>query len=64
VALSQQALANFDGQEAVCAELPGMPVEPNRRDQRRQSSVLSAASSVARHYEAMDDDVEMHQEGL
>jgi hypothetical protein len=48
------------GHGIALAQLCGEPIElgPSRRDQRRRSSGLSAASSVARRYQPMDDDLE------
>ena len=36
----------------------------SRRDQRRRSSALSAASSIARHYRPLDDEMEVAQDEL
>jgi hypothetical protein len=52
LALSQPALGSHERQEVPLAQLPGTSMElgSSRRDQRRRSSGLSAASSIARHY--------------
>jgi len=57
LAPSQPELA---GHEIALAQLCGEPIDlgPSRRDLRRISSGLSAASSIARRYQPMDDDFE------
>ena len=66
VALNQLESASHQAQEITLAQLPGTTIElgASRRDQRRRSSALSAASSVARHYRPLDDDMEVAQGGL
>ena len=66
LALSQPTLGSHERQEVTLAQLPGTSIELGscRRDQRRRSSALSAASSVARHYRPLDDDMEVAQDGL
>jgi hypothetical protein len=66
LALNQPHLASHEGQEVTLGQLPGTSIKlgASRRDQRRHSSVLSAASSVARHYRPLDDDMEVAQDGL
>jgi hypothetical protein len=66
LALSQPELVSHESREVTLAQLPGTPIElgSSRRDQRRRSSTLSAASSVARHYRPLDDDVEVAQDRL
>jgi hypothetical protein len=74
MALSQQELADCDGQEAACAQAPGMPVELDKsgREQRRWSHGDlaqvgrrdSTSSRASRRYEALDDDMEAQQDGL
>jgi hypothetical protein len=56
LAPSQPELA---GHGIALAQLCGDHIEldPSRRDQRRRSSGLSAASSIARRYQPMDDDL-------
>jgi hypothetical protein len=48
LALSQPTLGSLERQEVALAQLPGTPLElgSSRRDQRRRSSALSAASSL------------------
>jgi hypothetical protein len=64
--LNQPHLASHQAQEITLAQLPGTSIElgASRRDQRRRSSGLSAASSVARRYQSLDDDMEVAQDGL
>jgi hypothetical protein len=66
MALSQPALGSHERQEVTLAQLPGTSIElgSSRRDQRRRSSALSAASSVARHYRPLDDGMEGVQDAL
>jgi hypothetical protein len=66
LALNQPHLASHQAQEITLAQLPGSSIElgTSRRDQRRRSSALSAASSIARHYRPLDDDMEVAQDGL
>jgi hypothetical protein len=66
LALSQPTLGSHESQEVTLAQLPGMSIElgSSRRDQRRRSSALSAASSVARHYRPLDDGMEVAQDVL
>jgi hypothetical protein len=66
LALNQPHLASHQAQEITLAQLPGSSIElgASRRDQRRRSSALSAASSIARHYRPLDDDMEVAQDGL
>jgi hypothetical protein len=65
-ALSQPELGSLERQEVALAQLTGAPLElgSSRRDQRRRSSALSAASSVARHYRPLDDEMEVAQDAL
>jgi hypothetical protein len=64
--LNQPHLTSHGRQEVTLAQLPGTSIElgSGRRDQRRRSSALSTASSVARHYRPLDDDMEVAQDGL
>jgi hypothetical protein len=64
--LSQPTLGIHERQEVTLAQLPGTSIELGscRRDQWRRSSALTAASSVARHYRPLDDDMEVAQDGL
>jgi hypothetical protein len=66
LALSQPESASHQAQEITLAQLPGSSIElgASRRDQRRRSSALSAASSIARHYQPLDDDMEVSQDRL
>jgi hypothetical protein len=66
LALDQPHLTSHGRQEVTLAQLPGTSIElgASRRDQRRRSSALSAASSVARHYRPLDEDMEVAQGGL
>jgi hypothetical protein len=66
LALSQPTLGSHERQEVTLAQLPGTSIElgSSRRDQRRRSSALSAASSVARHYRPLDGDMEAAQDVL
>jgi hypothetical protein len=61
-----RTLGSHQREEVTLAQIPGTSIElgSSRRDQRRRSSVLSAASSVARHYRPLDDDMEVAQDGL
>jgi hypothetical protein len=47
------------GEHITLAQLPGTSTElgSSRRDQRRRSSALSAASSASRRYRALEDDI-------
>jgi hypothetical protein len=65
-ALSQQELGNLEIHDVALAQLAGALLEPgsSRRDQRRWSSALSAASSVSRCYRVLDDGMEVAQAGL
>jgi hypothetical protein len=64
--LSQSTLGTDVRQEVSLAQLTGASIEfgTSRRGQRRRSSALSAASSVARHYRPLDDGMEVAQDGL
>jgi hypothetical protein len=66
LALSQPTLGSHERQKVTLAQLPGTLIQLGscRRDQRRRSSALSAASLVARHYRPLDDDMEVAQDGL
>jgi hypothetical protein len=66
LAPSQPTLGSHERQEVTLAQLPGTSIElgSSRRDQRRRSSALSAASSVARHYRPLDDGMEVAQDVL
>jgi hypothetical protein len=66
LALSRPELGSLERQEVALAQLTGTSLElgSSRRDQRRRSSALSAASSVARHYRPLDDEMEVAQDGL
>jgi hypothetical protein len=66
LALNQPRLVSNELPEVTLTQLPGTSIElgASRRDQRRRSSAMSAASSVARHYRPLDDDMEVAQDGL
>jgi hypothetical protein len=66
LALNQPHLASHQAQEITLAQLPGTSIElgASRRDQRRRSSALSAASSIARRYQPLDDGMQVAQDGL
>jgi hypothetical protein len=66
LALDQPHLVSHERQTVTLAQLPGASIDlgSSRRDQRRRSSALSAASSVARRYRSLDDDMEVAQDGL
>jgi hypothetical protein len=64
--ISQTTLSSHERQEVALAQLPGTLIElsSSRRDRLRRSSASSAASSVARRYRPVDDDMEVTQGGL
>ena len=64
--ISQTTLSSHERQEGALAQLPGTLIElsSSRRDRLRRSSASSAASSVARHYLVLDDDMGAVQDGL
>jgi hypothetical protein len=66
VTLAQPELGSLERHEVALAQLTGSSLElgSSRRDQRRRSSGLSAASSVARRYRPLDDEMEAAQRGL
>jgi len=63
-ALSQQELANYEGQEVTSVQVPGMSIELSRSQLAQVSRRESTSSRGSRRYEALDDDMEAQQDDL